>query len=68
MEVPELTDRSVKSIGDSLREFGYTSLTDDEVRRTANQLLRGIDMSESDVIALFIRRMLREAGMLPDES
>lgn len=62
---PTLTDRSVKSIGDALREFGYTGLTDDEVRETGNRLLAGGDPS-GDVIAMFMAGMLRDAGLLTE--
>ena len=65
-EPVKLTDRSVHSIGDSLREFGYT-VTDEECRTTAAALLAG-SKPDSDIIAMFISRMLREAGLLPDES
>jgi hypothetical protein len=61
---PTLTDRSVRSIGNSLREFGYTGLTDQEVRETANGLLDGSVAPDRDIIAMFIARMLREAGLL----
>lgn len=59
-----LTDRSIKSIGDSLREFGYP-VEDTEVRETADRLMRG-ESAGADIIALFIARMLRDAGVLPE--
>jgi hypothetical protein len=67
-EQVKLTDRSVHSIGSSLREFGYATLTDDEVRNAADRLLAGEEPTGNDVIEMFVARMLREAGLLPDES
>ena len=62
-----LTDRSVHSIGNSLREFGYTGLTDQEVREAADRLTSGEPVNNSDIIEMFVARMLREAGLIPDE-
>lgn len=67
MEAPTLTDRSVESIRKALADFGYTGLTVEEVRATSDRLLAGGDV-DGDVIAMFIRDMLRDAGVLKDES
>lgn len=58
-----LTDASVRSIHKALTEFGYTGLTVEEVRETGNRLLAGGDPG-SDVIAMFMAGMLRDAGLL----
>ncbi len=60
---PTLTDASVSSIRKALVDFGYTSLTETEVRETGNRLLAGGEVG-SDVIAMFIRDMLRDAGAI----
>ncbi len=62
---PNLTDRSVESIRKALVEFGYTGLTSEEVRETGNRLLAGGD-PKGDIIALFMDRMLRDAGLIKD--
>ena len=62
-----LTDASVRSVTRSLREFGYSELTEQEVRETSDRLLAG-GAPDGDVIAMFIARMMREAGLLPDEA
>lgn len=62
-----LTERSIHSIGNALREFGYTTLTDVEVREAADALLAG-EPANSDVIRMFVARMLREAGLLPEDA
>lgn len=60
---PKLTDRSVHSIGDSLREFGYSTLTDEYVREVADNLLAGKEQQETIIVKL-VRSQLKEAGVL----
>jgi hypothetical protein len=62
---PTLTPRSVRSIHDALVEFGYADLTLDEVRETGDRLLAGGEAG-SDIIAMFIRRMLVESGAITE--
>jgi hypothetical protein len=59
-----LTDRSIASIRSSLVEFGYSSLTTEEVREASNRMLAG--EKPGDIIDMFVQRMLREAGVLKD--
>lgn len=67
MTATTLTDKSVASVHKALVDFGYTGLTVQEVRETSDRLMAGGDAG-SDVIAMFIQRMLRDAGVLADES
>jgi hypothetical protein len=62
-----LTDRSVRLVLASLREFGYRDLTETEVRETANGLLDGSVARDRDIIAMFIHGLLRDAGVLKDD-
>ena len=62
---PALTERSVESIRKALVDFGYTGLTSEEVRETGKRLLAGGEPG-SDVIAMFMQGMLRDAGLLPE--
>lgn len=68
MTANKLTPRSVSSITNALREFGYLGLERSEVERLGNAALAGKPPEEGEVIDLFIRRMLDEAGLLPTPS
>ena len=57
-----VTERSARSIHRSLVEFGYTDLTLDEVKDSANRMLSGAE--PVDVIDMFIRKMFVDAGVL----
>lgn len=59
-----LTDASVKSITRSLRDFGYTSLSEQEVREAADRVLAG--EKPTDIIAMFVADMIRKAGLMPE--
>jgi len=59
-----ITPAMIAKIGDALREFGYTHLSDDEValsveRARANQ--------DANIIDAFVRDILTEAGLLEKE-
>jgi hypothetical protein len=64
--VTALTDRSVRSILASLREFGYSDLTEQQVRDSSTRMLA--QEKPTDIIDMFVSRMLREAGVLPEEA
>lgn len=57
-----VTERSARSIHHSLVEFGYTDLTLEQVKESANRMLSGAE--PVDVIDMFIRRMFVDAGLL----
>lgn len=59
----KLTDVEVRELTDVLRDFGYGSLTDDFVRQQAEKLIAG--EPARGVIAMFLQKPLREAGLLP---
>ena len=58
----EITDQHIKTILRNLTEFGYSSITEVEVREQVAILLRGEETS--DIIGMFARDMLEEAGLL----
>ena len=65
MTVPELTPASVTSITKALREFGY-NVGEDEIRAGGKRLLEGKE--PQDIIQMFMRGMLKDAGLLPNGS
>jgi hypothetical protein len=64
--VTTLTERSIESIRSSLVEFGYSGLTTEQIRDASNRLLAG--GKPVDIIDMFVARMLRESGVLKEES
>lgn len=61
MDVPRLTDRQCRIFLKDMREFGYTKLTFDEVRRRADQIADGKEISDVDVIGLIMKRQIDDA-------
>jgi hypothetical protein len=57
-----LTDRSVSSITRALREFGYATLTEQEVREASERVLS--DQPSQGIIDMFIADYCRDAGVL----
>ena len=57
---PEITPL-FHAIGDSLRDFGYPTVTDEEVAVYARRRHFGVEPDEPDVIALFVGRLLDES-------
>lgn len=68
-----LTDRRVHLVAQSLRDFGYPSVTDEQVRDLSDKLLDGRivcaqegELPEGGVITMFIHSQLVEAGVLKE--
>lgn len=51
----------------SLREFGYGSLTREEVEQAYDGALAGED-TQSDIIRMMVARQMRDAGLIPAEA
>jgi hypothetical protein len=61
----DLTPRSVASIKAALTDFGYHGLTTEQVEDGGRHLLAGGE--PRDIIEMFMRGMLRDAGVLKDD-
>ena len=57
-----LTDRQVGLFANDMREFGY-DVTDEEIRKIADAVCSGVT-SNTDVVALLLKKQLEEAGIL----
>ena len=60
MNVPRLTDRQCRLFLRDAREFGYPSLTFEEVRKMANDIADGKDVT-SDVVGIMLKNQIDEA-------
>lgn len=60
----EPTTKRLAAMGRALRDFGYRSLTDDQVRQEAEKLMKGAE--PTNIIATFVHGWLKEAGILPE--
>lgn len=56
--------KNINALYTSLVEFGYSSLTKDEVKEAYEGALDGVDPG-SDIIKMMVTRQMREAGLIP---